>query len=160
MCPFSHVSRRALGRGGGGGHSACYRIGTSVSFNGSMATRATTISVHWLITRRRGEGGQNDHGYYEFYFTKESNLKEGKIGRIKRRFFIFFSLSIFYLPLFNSVTKKTIPSLKNIGGSFVHPLAPPPSYAYGDHSSSCSAEVQNELTYASTPPICLQHMQN
>jgi hypothetical protein len=48
------------------------------------------VSVTWLIT----------------------NLKEGKIGPIKRKLFVFFLLSIFYLPLFSSVTKRTIPMLK------------------------------------------------
>jgi hypothetical protein len=48
---------------------------------------------------------------------KKSNLKEGKIGPIKCKFFIFFFLSIFYLPLFSSVTKQTIPRLKKyVGG--------------------------------------------
>jgi hypothetical protein len=81
-------------------------------------------SVTWLIA---GEGGGDKiyQGHEELYFTKESNLKEGKIGPIKRKFLVFFSLSIFYLPLFNSVTEKAIPRLKNIGGHLT-PHAPPP----------------------------------
>jgi hypothetical protein len=65
------------------------------------------IGATWLITLGGG-GGQIDHGYGELYFTKASNLKEGQIGPIKRKFLIFFLLSIFYLPLFNSVTKKRL----------------------------------------------------
>jgi hypothetical protein len=33
-----------------------------------------------------------DQVYEELYFTRESNLSEGKIGPIKRKFFIFFFL--------------------------------------------------------------------
>jgi hypothetical protein len=46
-------------------------------------------------------------------------LKEAKIGPKERKFLIFFFLSIFYLPLFNSVTKKN-PRLKKYwgGGAF------------------------------------------
>jgi hypothetical protein len=50
----------------------------------------------------------------------ESNLKEGQICPIKRKFFIFFFLSVSYLPLFNPVTKN--PGLKDIGEH----LPPPP----------------------------------
>jgi hypothetical protein len=52
-----------------------------------------------------GGGSKFHHGYYELYFTKESNLIEGKIGPIKRKIFILLFVSTFYLPLFNSVTK-------------------------------------------------------
>jgi hypothetical protein len=62
----------------------------------------TIISVTWLTALR----GKTDRGYYKLYFTKESNLKEGKIGPIKSKFFNSFLLSIFYLPLFNSLTKE------------------------------------------------------
>jgi hypothetical protein len=47
--------------------------------------------------REGGRGDKTDRGCYELYFTKESNLKEGKIGLIKRKFLIFpFFLSIFF----------------------------------------------------------------
>jgi hypothetical protein len=52
-----------------------------------------------------GGGGKTDHGYEELYFTKESNLKEGKIGPIECKFFTFCFLSVCYLPLLKSVTK-------------------------------------------------------
>jgi hypothetical protein len=52
-----------------------------------------------------GGGRKTDHGYLELHFTKELNLKEGKVGPIKHKFFILFFLSSFYFPLFNSVTK-------------------------------------------------------
>jgi hypothetical protein len=51
-----------------------------------------------------GRAGGIDHGYWELYFTGESDLKEGRIDPTKHIFFILFFL--FYLPLFNSVTKK------------------------------------------------------
>jgi hypothetical protein len=63
----------------------------------------TSKSVTRLITLERG-GGKIDHGYYELYFTKESNMKERHIGPTKGKLFVF--LSIFYLPLFNSITKE------------------------------------------------------
>jgi hypothetical protein len=58
---------------------------------------------------------------------KESDLKEEKIRPIKCKFLTFFFLSAFYLPLFNSVTKKTIPKLKKYwgGGGFVPPCPLP-----------------------------------
>jgi hypothetical protein len=39
-----------------------------------------------------GGRGKIDYGYWELYFTKESNLKEGGIGPIKCKFSIFFFL--------------------------------------------------------------------
>jgi hypothetical protein len=53
-----------------------------------------------------GGGGKTDHGYLELYFTRESNLEEGKIWFHKRQVFHFIFLSAFYLPLFNSATKN------------------------------------------------------
>jgi hypothetical protein len=50
-----------------------------------------------------GGGGQNWPWVLGILFYKGSNLKDEKIGPIKRKFFIFFSLSTFYFPLFNSV---------------------------------------------------------
>jgi hypothetical protein len=44
-----------------------------------------------LASNVGGGGGKTDHGYL-LYFTKESNLKEGKTGPTKRKFFIFFFL--------------------------------------------------------------------
>jgi hypothetical protein len=76
-------------------------------------------------TRGGGGGGKTVRGDLGLYLTKESNLKEGKISPVKLKFFIFFFLSIFYLPLFNSVTKK-FPGWKNIGGIGPPPLPPPP----------------------------------
>jgi hypothetical protein len=49
---------------------------------------------HKLITLGGGGGERIYYGYLEIYFTKDPILKEGKIGLIKRKIFIFF-LSIF-----------------------------------------------------------------
>jgi hypothetical protein len=76
-----------------GGHSIFVRV-----------FRVVIISVTWLITGGGG-GGKIDHGFWVRYFAKGSNLKEGKIGPTKRKFFVFIFSAYFYLPLFNSVTK-------------------------------------------------------
>jgi hypothetical protein len=39
-------------------------------------------------------------------FILQSKFEMGDIGRIKLKVFIFFFVSVFHLPLFNSVTKK------------------------------------------------------
>jgi hypothetical protein len=111
-------------------------------------------SVTWLVTLAGlgGEGGKTDNGYYELYFTNESYLKEAKIDPVKRKFFIFFFLCIFYLPLFNSVIKYIIPRLKNIeGGICPLPPAPLPSYAY-EHGNTITriAHSVNVTTCCST----------
>jgi hypothetical protein len=80
------------------------------------------------LVNNTGGGGVTDHGYLVLYFTKEPNLKEVKIGPIKRISFVFFLQYNFYLPLFNSVTKK-IPRLKKCFGGHLPALAPL-SYAY------------------------------
>jgi hypothetical protein len=87
-----------------------------------------------------------------FYFTKESNLKEGKIGPIKRKVFIFFFLSIFYLPLFNSVTKE-IPRLEKYmggGGRREHvPPLPPPQVTPMTSALACSHTTAFSMRAAS-----------
>jgi hypothetical protein len=77
--------------------------------------------------------------------------KNGKIGPIKRKCFIF---SVYFLPLFNSVTKK-IPKLKKYrGGGHFSPLPLPPGYAYAAASLIRHAyEIKQHCATALCPSL-------
>jgi hypothetical protein len=82
-----------------------------------------SISVTWLITLK--EGGQNWPWILGTLFYKEVKFEGGRKWSIKRKFFIFFSLSVFYLTLFNSITKKISRLKKYWGGGAFAPLPLP-----------------------------------
>ena len=68
------------------------------------------IGVTCLITWGGG-GGKDVHGYWELQFTKKSSEKEGEVW-FEPVLNVHTPLSphpFFYLPLLNSVAKKTVP---------------------------------------------------
>jgi hypothetical protein len=87
---------------------------------GHFVTRGKIVSLYThkrnLANNIVGGGGAKEGGQNSPWvlgtLTNESNLKEAKTGPIKRKFFIFFFLSVSYLLLFNSVTRKSIHRLK------------------------------------------------
>jgi hypothetical protein len=69
-------------------------------------------------------------GMRKFILQRRQISKRGKIGPIKRKFFIFFLLSIFSFAIIQFRNQINYSLVQKIGGGVFSPVAPAPSYAY------------------------------